>query len=402
LYKKIVAALDGSPVSNFALDAAVDIVSRSEKCHLIGCHVYASRLHRTRFEEMETGLPDQYQEEKRLNSLRETHEDLISEGMQLISDAYLAPLAKKAKELELSYEEATPEGHHYVKLLQLMQEQEVDLTILGAYGHGYVPEESLGSLTERLLLYGNTGDLLVMRQPWVFKNRPILVGIDGSPNSYQALKRAVEIGILMGAKIEAVAVYDPFFHSTVFKTIAESLPIEAAKRFNFTAQEKLHDEIIDRGLETLYRDSLLRGSFLAKEMGVEIKTDVLAGKVYPQIHHHAALRNAALIVVGKYGLHQETESKIGSNAHKLARLTPNNLLVVNSTKNETKIPEIPDENEYAHLPWDPEAEKIAERIPFFVRKMAIKSIEERARAQGLDHVTGDLVMQASGKMKRPK
>ena len=402
MYKKIIAALDGSPVSNFSLEAALDIASRSDNCHLIGCHVYASRLHRTRFEDMEPGLPSQYQEEKRLISLRETHEDLISEGMQLISDAYLAPLAQKAMALKLSFEGVTPEGHHYVKLLQVMREQEADLTILGAYGHGFVPEESLGSLTERLLLYGDTGDILVMRQPWFFKNRPIVVGIDGSPNSYQALIRAVEIGNLMEASVEAVAVYDPFFHSTVFKTIADSLTKEAAERFNFTAQEKLHDEIIDRGLETLYRDGLQRGLLLAKEMGVEIKTEVIAGKVYSQLHHHAALRNASLLVVGRYGLHQEEESKIGSNALKLARLTPFNLLVVNPPEKDIKLPGIPDAEDFPKLTWDSEALRIVERIPAFVRKMAIKSIEARAREQGLNHVTAELVIQASGKMGKHK
>ena len=399
MYKNVIAALDGSPVSNYGLDTALDIVNRSGNCHLIGCHVYASRLHRTRFGEMEPGLPDQYQEEERLSYLRETHEDLISDGMQIISDSYLAPLAQQAKALNLSFEAATPEGHHYVKLLQLMREKNVDLTILGANGHGNVPEETLGSMAERILLYANVGDLLLMRQPWAFKNRPIIVGIDGSPNSFQALKRAVEVGILMGATVEAVAVYDPFFHSTVFKTIADSLPEESAKRFNFTAQEKLHDEIIDRGLETLYRDGLTRGILLAKEMGVEIKSEVLAGKVFPQIHHYAAIRNASLVVVGRYGLHQEPESKIGSNTHKLARLTPFNFLVVNPSSDQIKLPEIPSDEEQEKLSWDPEAERIVERIPIFVRKMAIRSIESKARERGIDHITADLVMELSGRMK---
>ncbi len=398
MYKKIIAALDGSPLSNLSLDAALDITARSGECHLTGCHVYSSRLHRTRFEEMEPGLPSQYQEEERLTSLRETHEDLISEGMQLISDAYLASLAQKAKTLNLSFSGLTTEGRHYVKLLQAIREQQVELTILGANGLGFVPEESLGSLTERLLLYNDSGDILVIRQPWCFKNRPILVGIDGSPNSYQALKCAVELGNLFEASVEAVAVYDPYFHSAVFKTIANSLPQEAAARFNFTAQEKLHDEIIDRGLETLYQDGLSRAKLVAEEMGCKITTEVLAGKVYSQLHHHAALRNAGLIVVGRFGLHQEKESRIGSNTLKLARLTPFNLLVVNPPAHEIKLPEISREDENSQLIWEPEAERIVQRIPGFVRKMALKSIEARAREEGLDHVTAELVIQVSGKM----
>ena len=402
MYKKILAALDGSPLSDFSLEAALAIAIRSDEAHLIGCHVYTSRLHRARFNEMEPGLPDKYQEEERLTSLRETHEDLISEGMQLISDAYLAPFIKRAKESNLSFSGVTAEGHHYVQLLKEIRDQQVDLTILGAYGHGFSPEESIGSLTERLLLYNNTGDILVIRQPWGFKNRPILVGIDGSQNSYQALIRAVELGKLFETSVEAVAAYDPFFHSAVFKTISESLPSEAAARFNFSAQEKLHDEIIDHGLETLYRDGLRRAALIADEMKYPIKTEVLTGKVYSQIHHYAVLRNAGLVVMGRYGLHQERESKIGSNTAKLSRLTPFNLLVVNPPTNEIKLPEIPGLEETIQLTWDPEAERIVQRIPSFVRKMALKSIEARAKEQGLDHVTTELVMQVSGKMGRNK
>jgi nucleotide-binding universal stress UspA family protein len=401
MYKRIIAALDGSPPSNLCLEAALDIAARSDNCQLTGCHVYASRLHRTRFEEMEEGLPERYQEEERLSRLRDTHEDLISEGMQLISDAYLAPLAQKAGAAHLCFNGLTPEGHHYVKLLQAMREQQTELTAMGANGQGYVPGELLGSLAERVLLYGDTGDNLLIRQRWQFKGHPIVVGVDGSPNSYHALIRAVELGKLYDAPVEAVAVYDPYFHSTVFKTIAESLPEEAATRFNFTAQEKLHDEIIDRGLETIYRDGLRRAALIARDLGYEIKTRVLAGKVWSQLHHHAARRNASLVVVGRFGLHREQESTIGSTSLKLARMIPGNILVVHPSMDDLPMPELLEEETTA-LVWDAEASRIIERIPAFARKMAVKAIESQARAQGCEQVTAELVMQVSGRMRKKK
>ncbi len=402
MYTKIINALDGSFLSDLSMEAGLIIASRTDNAHLIGCHVYASRLHRTRFEEMEPGLPEQYQEEENLTYLRDTHEDLISEGLQLISDAYLAPFVEKANALDLSYSGLTPEGHHYVKLLEALREAAADLLILGAAGLGVIEEEPLGSLTERLLLYGEMCDILVIRQAWQFKNRPIVVGVDGSPNSYQALKRAVEMGQLMGAEVEAVAVYDPFFHSTVFQTIASSLTEETAEKFNFTAQEQLHDEIIDRGLETLYRDGLRRAMMMAEEMGCTIKTEAIAGKVYAQLHHYAALRNAGLVVVGRHGLHYEKESVIGSNTHKFARLTPFNLLVVRPAEDDLNIPELHKNEETTGLIWDAEAERILQRVPMFVRKMAKRSIEARAVEKGLGRVTVELVMQVSGKMGMDK
>jgi nucleotide-binding universal stress UspA family protein len=402
MYRRIIAALDGSPSSDLGLEAALAVASRSDGCRLTGCHVYASRLHRTRFEEMETGLPERYQEEQRLSALRDTHEDLISEGMQLISDAYLAPLAQKAEAAHLSFNGLTPEGHHYVKLLQAMREQQADLTVMGAYGQGYIPGDLLGSLTERILLYGDSGDILVIRQPWHFKGRPIVVGVDGSPHSYLALVRALELGKLFDAQVEAVAVYDPFFHSTVFKTIAGSLSEEAAARFNFTAQEKLHDEIIDRGLETLYQEGLTKAERIAGEMGCKLETGILAGKVWSQLHHHAALRNAGLLVVGRFGLHKEPESTIGSTALKLTRMTPGNILVVHASQDNLPVPDNPHKEETAPLPWDTEATQIIERVPSFARKMAVRTIESQAREQGMERVTAELVMQVSGRMRKKK
>ena len=71
----------------------------------------------------------------------------------------------------------------------------------------------------------------IMRRPWDFKGRPIVVGVDGSAESYAALKRAVEIARAFDAQVEAIAVYDPFFHTGVFRAIAGALPEFATGHF---------------------------------------------------------------------------------------------------------------------------------------------------------------------------
>jgi nucleotide-binding universal stress UspA family protein len=393
LYQRILVALDGSKCSDLAMQAALALADRGKQTLLIGCHVYAARMHRVRFEEMEPGLPEKYQEEERLDYLRHTHDNIITEGMQLISDAYLAPLVREAQKKELALEGLTPEGRNYVELLRAVGEQHADLVVLGAWGHGHVPEGSLGSLTERILLYAQESDILMLRRPWNFKDRPIVVGIDGSENSYAALKRAAELAKVFDARVEAVAVYDPFFHTGVFRIVAEALPEEASERFNFPAQEKLHDEIIDRGLETLYREGLERGVLLARSLGVEVHPEVVAGKVYPQIHHYAALREAGLVVMGRWGLHREPESLIGSNTLNLARLSTANLLVVAPPEEPLEVPESPRE-EAVSLHWTPEAEAVLERVPSFVRRMARKAVEDHVREKGFTEVTPEAVREA--------
>ncbi len=398
MYERILVALDGSPCSDLAMDAALALAGQGERVTLVGCHVYAARMHRVRFEEMERGLPERYQEEERLDYLRRTHDGIITEGMELISDAYMAPLIEKAQQKGLAWEALTPEGHNYVELLQVIRGQQANLVVLGAWGHGHVPEGSLGSLAERVLLYAQASDLLITRRPWGFKGRPIVVGVDGSEASYAALRLAAEIARVFDANVEAVAVYDPFFHTGVFRTIADALPEEASQRFNFPAQEKLHDEIIDRGLEKLYREGLERGALLARSLGVEVRTEVLAGKVYPQLHHYAAARQAGLVVMGRWGLHREEQSLLGSNTLNLARLSTSNLLVVAPPEEPLDVPDVARQERETPLPWTPEAEARLERVPSFVRGMARRAVETLARERGLLQVTAEVVQEAGARM----
>lgn len=387
MYQQVFVGVDGSPCSDLAVDAALASVSAAGTGRCTGCHVYAARMHRQRFEDMEPGLPKRYREEERLGSLRATHDDLISGGMALISDAYLTSLAGKAAARGVPFEPVTAEGRGYVEILRLIREHRPDLTVLGATGHGQTPEIPLGSLAERVLLHAREGDLLLVRQPWNLKNRPIVVGVDGSDGSYAALHRAATIAAAFDAPLEAVAVYDPFFHAGVFPVIADVLPGEAQRRFDFPAQERLHDEIIDRGLEHLYRRNLERGAALARTLGARVHTAVVAGRVCPQVHHYAAVRGAGLLVLGRYGLHREDESLIGSNTLNLARMSTTNVLVVAPQKTPITVPDLPSDA----IPWTPEAESLLSRVPPFVRRMARIAVEEHARTRGLSRVTESTV-----------
>jgi nucleotide-binding universal stress UspA family protein len=391
LYDNILIAIDGSNHSNLAEEAALNLAENYNDNPLVCCHVYAANMHRTRFEDMEPGLPDRYQEEKRLNDLRDTHEDIITEGMQLISDAYLYPIFSKADKKGIKYRGSTPEGRNYVELLKVIKKEKADLIIMGAQGHGKVDNDIMGSLTERTLFYTSKTDMLIIRKPWDFKGRPIIVGIDGSKNSYAALKKGVEISKMVKAPIEAVAVYDPFFHIDVFSTITDVLPDEAKERFNFEAQEKLHDEIIDKGLENLYKEGLERGVELAKSMGVEINSEVAKGKVYNQLYHHAALKGAGLLIIGRWGLHKEDESIIGSNTLNLARSSNTNVLIVSESDEPLDIPESSKNSERNALKWTPEAESLINKVPSFAQSMARRMVENSVIEKNESTVTQEHV-----------
>ncbi len=125
-----------------------------------------------------------------------------------------------------------------------------------------------------------------------------------------------------------------------------------------------------------------------------METEVLAGKVSTKLLHYAAAVGAGLVVVGRFGLHRESEALIGSNAHTLARTGTTNVLVVEPPKVPITLPEAPVEQAPA-LTWTPEAEAILRRIPPFAQGMAKTAIEEYARGEGLAEVTESAVRDVS-------
>lgn len=394
-YKRVLVGTDGSPHGRLAEAAALALAGSFPGCRLAGCHVYAAKLHRTRFEEMEPGLPSQYREEERLQRLRDTHDDLISNGMQLISDAYLQQISREAGERGVAFEALTPEGRNYAELLRAMREPPADITVLGAQGHGAVEQSLLGSVTERVLLAPTSTDVMIVRAPWMGNNGPVVVGVDGSPESYAALARGIEIAEAFDASLIAAAVYDPFFHTGVFRTIADAHPEEQQRRFNLAAQEQLHDTIIDRGLEELYREGLVRGEAYAMERGMAIDTVVLKGKVYTELQRFAAAEQASLLVVGRWGLHRGPEAVIGANALYAARIGTGNVLIVAPPTEPLTVPAPARATGELPLSWTPEAETALEQVPAFARPMARRLIEAAAREQGRVAVTPQDVADAA-------
>lgn len=399
MYRIILVAIDGSSYAEKAMRVALALAERGRETQLIGCHVYAAAMHRDRFERMEPGLPQRYHGKDEMAHLRATHDRLISDGMKSIAEAYLAPLEKQAQEKGLRYTGLTVEGRHYVELLQAVRGQQAELLVMGAWGQGRVTESLMGSVVERTLLSLGECDALVVKGDRPSRNRPIVVGIDGSAHSYAALRRAAELGEALHAPVEAVAVYDPFFHSTVFRAVSEVLPREDAQRFNFPAQELLHDEIIDGGLVELYREGLKQAAEYARKLDLDIHTELLAGKVYPKLHHYAAMREAGLVVVGRWGWQWDPVSLIGSNALNLVRLSTSNVLVVASSQTQ----EVPgpsrqgQEQSKEMLQWLPEAEAHLKRVPFFARQMARRAVERYAREHGLTEITAEIVRGAAGR-----
>jgi nucleotide-binding universal stress UspA family protein/rubrerythrin len=391
MYKSIYVPVDNSDHSNRAVACSIAL-GKAFSAKLVGCHVYAAKLHDYRFRQMEYTLPEEYIDEVELERQRKIHDSLITMGLKLISDSYLDGMSRLCGASGLAFEPRMMDGKHHTEILKDLAGSPHDLVVIGALGVGRARDSVIGSVCERVARQSD-------RDVWVVKHVPepgepdrdtILVGIDGSPQSFGALMTAIELARTFDKKIEAIAVYDPYLHYSVFNGIVNVLTEQAAKVFRFEEQNQLHEEIIDTGLAQIYQSHLEVGERMASEDGVAIKKTLLDGKPFQKILDHARKTNPWLIVVGRIGVHSPNdETGLGSNAENILRGAPCDVLL--STRLE--VPRL-DVRAEETVRWTPEAEERMTHVPEQVKGIARTGVLRLALEKGHSVITSAVIDEA--------
>ncbi len=392
MYKSIYVPVDNSDYSNRAVACAVAL-GKTFSAKLAGCHVYAASLHDYRFRQMEYTLPEEYLDEVELERQRKIHDSLITMGLKLISDSYLDSMSKMCRDSNIEFEPRMMDGKHHAEILKDLAGSPYDLVVMGALGIGRARDSVIGSVCERVARQCN-------RDVWVVKHVPepgeperdtILVGIDGSPQSFGALVTATELARAYGKRVETIAVYDPYLHYSVFNGIVNVLTEQAAKVFRFEEQNQLHEEIIDTGLAQIYQSHLDVAERMASELGFDgIKKTLLDGKPFQKILDHARKTNPWLVVVGRIGVHSpKDETGLGSNAENILRAAPCDVLL--STRLE--VPRL-DVRAEESVRWTPEAEERMKNVPEQVKGIARTGVLRIALEKGHSVVTSAVIDEA--------
>src|SRR4029079_16703057 len=391
MYKSIYVPVDNSDHSNRAVACAVTL-GKTFTAKLAGCHGYPPKLHDYRFRQMEDPLPEEYIDEVELERQRKIHDSLITMGLKLISDSYLDGMARLCRDSGIEFEPRMMDGKHHVEILKDLDGSEYDLVMIGALGIGRSRDSVLGSVCERVAQRAD-------RDVWVVKHIPepdeaerdtILVGIDGSPQSFGALMTAIDLAKRFGKKVEAIAVYDPYLHYTVFNGIVNVLTEKAAKVFRFEEQNQLHEEVIDTGLAQIYQSHLEVAEKMAAAAGVEITKTLLDGKAFQKVLNHARKTNPWLLIVGRIGIHSaKEETDLGSNTDNLFRNAPCDVLLTT----RLEYPEL-DVKAEESIRWTPEAEQRMTRVPVLVQGIARTAIFRLAVEKGHSVITSDLLDEA--------
>ena len=385
MYREIYVPVDNSDYSNQACVIGVD-VARQFGGRVAGCHAYAAKMHDVRFRQMESGLPEEFRDEDEMKRQRKIHDQLITKGLEIITDSYIDVLEPLCEKYDVELVRRSLEGKNFKVIVEDVNANDFDLVVMGAMGMAAVKDTVLGTVTERVVRRLERADTLIVKDLDRSPFEHIVVAVDGSAKSLGGLKRAIELAREFGGTVEAISVFDPYFHYAMFHSIAGVLSTKAQKVFRFKEQEKLHEEIIDSGLAKIYTAHLEIAKKIAEDEGVELKTTLLAGKPFEQTYKYVNEVNPTMVVMGRIGYHSDDEMDIGGNTENMMRFLPTNVLITNY---EYQAPDLYTAEE--HMTWTKEALERLDRIPGFVVGMATGAIIRYAIEKGYTVITTGVI-----------
>ena len=392
MFKNIYIPVDNSDYSNACVELALEFAKGSDTT-ITASHVYAAKMHDVRFRQMESGLPEEYQDEQELEKQRNIHDQLITKGMEVISDSYLDVPKDKCKELDIPFVGKSLEGRNWTELVRDIKESSYDLVIMGALGLGAIKDSLIGTVAERVIRRSQTDMLIVKYCPEILEDRPssgkIVIAVDGSGHSFGGLMTGIEMAKKLNRPLEIISTFDPYFHYAMFNSLIGVLSREASKVFKFEQQEKLHEDIIDKGLAKIYQAHLEISRKICEEEGIECTIRLLDGKVFEKVLQYAREENPYLLILGRIGVHSAPDMDIGGNSENLLRLVPCNILL----SSKVFKPSIDMQAEET-IEWTAEAKVRLTKIPGFVRPMATTAILRYALERGHSMITSSVITEA--------
>ncbi len=145
--------------------------------------------------------------------------------------------------------------------------------------------------------------------------RSIVVGTDGSETASEAVRQAIELAKLAGAKIELVSAYEPVSESRL-KVERREVPVDLQWIIN------PREEV----------DSTLEGAAqIAADAGVEVARHARQGDPADAILDVAEEIGADLIVVGNKGMTGAKRFLLGSVPNKVSHHAPCSVLIIRTT-----------------------------------------------------------------------
>ena len=263
-YRKILVAYDGSPSARNALSLASQL-AREDKSWIKVLAV----------------VPP-YQGDLELIGVSDIKEAIAGPGQEMLAEA-----RNLADREGISILTNLEQGEPYEQIVQVAEEENCDLIIMGRRGKNKMERELMGSVTARVI--GHTGkDVLVTPETGKLSWENILLATDGSTCCDNALARALEIAQERKVKLNAVSVV---YTNDEFYAVGQDVMKEL-----YQGADKVLDKVKKWG----------------GDLGVQTELFVRDGEPHQAITALAAEISATLIIMGSHGRKGLTRFLMGS------------------------------------------------------------------------------------------
>ena len=279
-YNHILAAVDGSPPSQHALEQIP---------HLPECRVTAAAV-----------LPPPPQGLPAATPELEAH-------LRSPYDKALAAAQKWAAARSLPLETLLVKGGPHEALCAAARDYSCDLVVIGKRGQELPPGARMGKVTERVIGFCPT-DVLVVPVRGTLDLSRLLLPVDGSRFSRRAADRALALAAASGSSLLVVSALDaPPGFATEVPEVAQDLLANLENLAAGVAQK-------------------------ARDLGLACHTRVAVGSAYRLILDQASEWNAGLIVMGSHGRTGLKRLLMGSVTERVVGEAPCPVLVVKADK----------------------------------------------------------------------
>lgn len=205
---------------------------------------------------------------------------------------------------------------------------DADLLVVGTRGHGELAGAVLGSVAFAVSAHAHCPVVVVRGEPvQPGPDRPVVVGVDGSAGSHEAVRYAADVA----AASEAALVVVSSYRTLASETWAEAyvaLESEGGPNFESMAREAA-------------RTAASAGAQIARQAYPElnISEEIVEGRPAPALAQVAA--SAGLLVVGSRGHGGFAGLMLGSVSHALIHSAPCPVAVIHTPRGTEQVREDP-------------------------------------------------------------
>ncbi len=157
--------------------------------------------------------------------------------------------------------------------------------------------------------------------------KEILVPCDNSQECDYAIDRAIEFGRKFESLLVGNHVYAAKLHDVRFRQLEMGLPAQFQSKEEIQRQRKIHDKLIEKGLQLISDSFLDQMEKKVNASGLDMKRQLLEGIHFEEIVREVNANGYNLCAMGAHGLGRQPHSQLGGVVARVMRKLEKDLFI---------------------------------------------------------------------------